>query len=224
TSNSWYARDLIQMGFPTRVTPIFSNLPVIDPKRSTHEDGDKLFRGVFFGSFQPEWDFEPVAQVLQKTNALGYDVELISVGGKGPGREKWKEFVAKYDSEFRFIDLGRQDAEVISHTIASANVGLTTNAEAFLTKSGTVATFIEHGIPVLFSRADHRDPETDAYKFFGDQILSIEAWDRAGGLPSALPQLVSPHSLSIHTLNQWKDAMPTLFSPQKGMLTNSTHL
>jgi glycosyltransferase involved in cell wall biosynthesis len=166
TTNEAYAALLRESGVSAFVLPLFGNIPVTEGNRSDWLDAEfRRFRVAydrnthwifaFFGTLHPVWEPEPLFTNLAKvTEEAQRKVIIAGIGRLGPGEARWGELSREYGGAFRFVHFGEQSPERISAFLATADFGIAASPWELAGKSGTVASMIEHGLPVIVSRDD----------------------------------------------------------------------
>jgi hypothetical protein len=166
TSNSAYQLALAQQQWPSELLPLFGNMPVLPVKtyvaRAELTDllggsaqAESLCLGVIFGTIHPQWQPEPTLEWLEAcARHLGRPVGLLALGRVG---SHGNELLARLSSEQNTISIfsaGPQTPEKISHLLQAADFGIATHPWALIGKSGSAATLLEHGLPVIVPRDD----------------------------------------------------------------------
>jgi hypothetical protein len=155
-----YAALLNELGLQAQVLPLFGNiLPA--PSRTRAELLPELEApaeawrvGLFFGAIHPEWKPEPLFSALLRT---GQKIALVQAGhAGGPGEETWRRVEKEYAGRLQLIRRGGQPAEQISALMQAADFAIATSPWQLIGKSSSVATMVEHGLPVLVTRDDYR--------------------------------------------------------------------
>jgi hypothetical protein len=131
----WLAQELILAGKP---------MPAEDIKRF-------LWFG-FFGSIHPKW---PARQILERlrmyVTAQDKRLGLLHMGILEKHRNRWKEIQNKYSGDWFIHSLGPQPEDNVSQYLHSLDFGLTSTPWDLVGKSGTIATMVEHGLPVIIN-------------------------------------------------------------------------
>lgn len=169
THTPLYAAMLQEQGFPASILPLFGNIPVImsDAENTkwlwdelaaagcpvTHENRSRFWLIGFFGTLHPEWEPEPFFSILSAAaKAAGKCVCLLAIGRLGCGEEHWSAYAQRYAREFSFISLGEQAAERISELLHAVDFGVATSPWQLISKSGTAAAMLDHGLSVIVNR------------------------------------------------------------------------
>jgi hypothetical protein len=120
--------------------------------------------GLFFGTLYPEWKPEPFMSILIAASAkASRRTCLISAGRAGGwGEATWKKMEHDYARSADFIQLGEQPARQISALMLAADFGVAASPWQLIDKSSSVATMLDHGLPVIVSRDDIQAAVTSA--------------------------------------------------------------
>ncbi|MGE0151152.1 MAG: glycosyltransferase [Reyranellaceae bacterium] len=186
TTNLLYARLLERDGYGARIVPLYGNVPVLPPPAANwcharlREAGmAPQGPGGFYcaGCFGALYDGAELASVLpmlrQAADAAGARLAILSVGELGGGEPLWRAWQEKFGGEAAFLRLGRREAGEVSAYIHSLDIGLATTSMALAGKSGSLAAFLDHGLPALMLN--------DSEKF--DLLANGAAALPAGALP-----------------------------------------
>lgn len=166
TTNPSYQFALAHSGWPADLLPLFGNMPVlpIAPAEAARVLQDILgpalppaprWLGVIFGTIHPQWRPEPTLKWLQAAGAAGgRSIGLLIVGRMGAHGTQLLKRLGAAPHGVSLLTAGPQPAERISHLLQATDFGLATHPWALIDKSGTTATLLEHGLPVLVPRDD----------------------------------------------------------------------
>jgi hypothetical protein len=165
SSNAYYISLLKGIGFTAVETPLFSAIPIIPlndkpplpeklvqsgfcDERGTHPN---RLMGLFFGALYPEWVEEPFMQIMAKAlEKTGRRPCLVSAGRiGGPGGVRWEKLEDDYAHTIDFLFLGECTPPQITALMQVADFGLSTTPWHILGKSSSVATMLDHGLPVV---------------------------------------------------------------------------
>jgi len=164
TTNSFFQRALKAHGVDADVLPLFANIPV-QPEPAgpwlaeaiRANGGPPLWRerqkywliGVFGGIF-PQWPAEPTLLSLRAiSQRAGRRLVVISAGYAGAGGRAVFERLRRQVSDVDFLAIGPRSPSEISQFINSMDFGLTSYPHYALGKSSSVATVLEHGLPLI---------------------------------------------------------------------------
>ena len=181
TSNAAYAVLLDNGGVRAEVLPIFGNIPVVPnaPLPAAFlEAGIPLelaerrqwLVGLFFGTIHPEWEPEALIEPLMRAaTSEGRRVALVSAGRLGvSGEAAWERMGRAYGNDgaqIRFIRCGELPPAEISALMQTADFGVAVSPWLLLDKSGSAAAMADHGLPVVFTRADGAPPQDGPFFF-----------------------------------------------------------
>ena len=163
-----YQHLLGKLGYPTKILPLFGNIPFTHRPRPNwlqekwpdgrwQEKGNsraKWWVFVLFGSIHPEWDADEFRiKVLEAARKPARKCLLISIGRPGGTGERVLRAMRQHESHlWRVLSLGPQPEEEISQCLLSADFGVSTVPPENIFKSGTAAAMTEHGLPIIVSR------------------------------------------------------------------------
>jgi hypothetical protein len=166
TTNEGYQLALARRGWLAEILPLFGNIPVVASSPATSAAllrelaGDALpetarYIGVIFGTIHPQWNPVPtLAWLTEVATQTGRTIVLLAVGRVGAHGNRVLARFAGSGGPLRFVGLGAQPPERISHLLHAADFGVATHPWALLEKSGTTVSLLEHGLPVLAPRDD----------------------------------------------------------------------
>lgn len=175
TTNAAYQMALARSGWLADVLPLFGNIP-IQPSDATAarleftrifgassaRDGELL--AVIFGTIHPQWQPEPTLAWLEQAAAHAERrVNLLLIGQPGAHGAKLIARLGREHGSIRLFPAGSQSSETISRLLQLADFGIATHPWALLDKSGTTATLLEHGLPVLAPRDDWHPRRGELY-------------------------------------------------------------
>jgi len=166
-----YYFHLQKFGYQPKVLPLFSNIHVVNKKQINAESG--IFRIGFFSQVK---NSQPInsflcsvgQQVIQKRMKL----EVLLVGGN-------KNKMCEFANSIRKLEICKNNvictdflpAEQLSIILQSCTLGITSVPRHALGKSGSVAAFLAHGIPVAAPNVEgHHDPTEIG--FFSENMRS----------------------------------------------------
>jgi glycosyltransferase involved in cell wall biosynthesis len=182
TSNEPYAQLLRDAGIPASVLPLFGNIPLAREQRSDwlestlklNERGEHWIFALF-GTLHPIWPPEPLFSYLtEAAEQSGKRVIIAGIGRIGPGETLWNRLTCEYGDVFRFVHLGEQPAERISEFLQAADFGIAASPWDLIGKSGTVASMIEHGLPVIVNRDDVRFSTIERTNPFSSLLIKMD--------------------------------------------------
>ena len=174
TSNGAYVGLLRRIGVPATVLPLFGNIPVLEGNGSGWFDEELKRAGLtsegeerrsfwifaFFGALHPIWPPEPLfSYIASAAKSSRKTVVVAAIGRLGPGETLWQRLNRDYGGAFRFLNLSEQPAARISEFLQAVDFGIATSPWALIGKSGSVASMLEHGLPVIVNRDDVQFPD-----------------------------------------------------------------
>jgi hypothetical protein len=213
TSNPVYVSLLKSLGIHAAPLPLFGSIPIMpmdSPPKLPPElieagipqdnpDRGNWWLGVFFGALHSEWKPEPLISILRRAaGRSGRRVCLLLTGRAGSAGEAiWENLKREYGTDLVLIKFGELPAERISALLQIADFGIAASPWQLIGKSSTVATMLDHGLPVIVTRDDFqpriapdRPPSEDPLFHQCDDLLESKL---LAGLPKrpANPRL--PH-------------------------------
>lgn len=166
TTNAAYQLAIAHHGWPAEILPLFGNMPVLPVKpyiaQAALRDlaGPGLpdaprWIGMIFGTIHPQWHPEPALEFLRAAAARARrPISLVAVGRVGAHGTRLLARLSSHARGVSIFSLGPQTPEKISHLLQASDFGIATHPWALIEKSGTTATLLEHGLPVLVPRDD----------------------------------------------------------------------
>jgi hypothetical protein len=194
TSNPTYRELLLRNGVAAAELPLPGNIRIaaIDGRlarrwvmQRAHLDDAELFLAGVFGALPPYWsDRSWVSRLARACESAGRRLVVLQIGRKTEGGEQiWSTLAAAPGVRVDFIEMGEMKEEDISLALQGIDLGIATSPWAVVGKSGAVATMLEHGLPVVVTRTEHRlrvgptpepSPHPRLYRFDG-HFLSLVA-------------------------------------------------
>lgn len=148
TQTRLYNSMLRECGYPSNLLPLYSNIPFIPTVQNPNREIELSFTLVLFGHINlggPVTEF--AFEVAEVTRRRGVKPHLVLIGRNGIGQEEWITAFTKAGISVQV--LGEKSFAEISAVLQSASVGISTTPQFLLEKSGTVAAFRLHGLPVI---------------------------------------------------------------------------
>jgi len=104
-----------------------------------------------FGTIHPDCDLEPFMETVElASRTADRRAIIVSIGAAGAvGGNNLAVAVARHAERVSLVVLGKQSAARISDFLQTVDWGLATTAWGRCGKSSTVATMLDHGLPVL---------------------------------------------------------------------------
>jgi len=151
TSNEYYKYMLKKIGYEAVLMPIFSNLPkgTLTGHPSITNRADTIV-GVFFGSFLSDDRIVEKIDQLSKTIRLQMNKKLIifQIGKKTNEIHNFLEQSNKLEN-VEASSLGFMSADAAANIMASADIGLSNYYPELIQKSGSIASMLYNGLPVI---------------------------------------------------------------------------
>ncbi|HTP40147.1 MAG TPA: hypothetical protein VMI92_11300 [Steroidobacteraceae bacterium] len=170
TNSSVYVELLRRAGIGCSRLPLPGNIPrrptsaaqaraaLLQRLGLAAEADSGLYLAGVFGSIHPEWeDHRSLEQLGTALHRQGRRLVLLQIGHAGPvGDAIWDRVALRLEPHIPCTRLGGMSPEQISTLLAGLDLGIATSPWRLIEKSGTVAAFVEHDIPVLVTRDDYR--------------------------------------------------------------------
>ena len=163
TSNQLYQLLLARISVRASILPLFSNIKVktYEPPHPDNLSGlnmsnrDNYWIFVFFGRIRGELNenylFENIVSIAEKSKKC---VTFIFLGELGKnGDEKYYLWQKDYP-KINFIKTGFQNDDSISWYLSISDFAVTNVPPELADRSGTIAAFKEHGLPIIFTREE----------------------------------------------------------------------
>jgi ribosomal protein S16 len=186
TSNVLYRGALAKYGIACEILPLFSNIAVAPPTcwalhelasiedLATNRSG-WLILGVF-GAVRQAWLIEAgpwLRDVAQMAQAKRRRVLIVGIGKISPAdKRRFEELSLNCSDCAKFKHLGAHNSENVSSFLQAIDAGISTEEKSHMGKSGAVAAFNEHGLPVLLVRTDDQPDRKQAR---GESLQAVEA-------------------------------------------------
>jgi len=147
TQTKLYQVQLKEMGVTSNFLPLFSNIPVLAVQHTKENDLGAIIL-VVFGTIHPDSLFHEFArEAVSFSKANKVEIELRIIGRSGNQLEAWIS-ICQLEG-LKYILLGEQPPELISKELSNSTIGISTSDILRIEKSGTVAAFLAHGLPVI---------------------------------------------------------------------------
>jgi len=169
TSNASYAWLLEDIAPDTELLPLFGNIPVAEEPDWAWIESECRAAGVpldgetrqatwifaMFGTFHEIWPEEPLfSKILEAAEGINKKVVVATIGRLGAGETHWEDLCGRYAGRIQFLNLGEQCPKRISAFLRAADFGIASMPWQLVEKSGTTASMLEHGLPVIVNRDD----------------------------------------------------------------------
>lgn len=206
SSNPVYRAMLADGGVEAEVLALPGNMPVATEADRAEArgwlaarcaGGEGVARAAVFGALHAEWDgAEALRGWAEFEAARGRAAVLLALGRGGPaGAERLAALEAAVP-QVRIVRAGEMSAGLLAGLLAECDLGLATSPWALIGKSGSVAAFLEAGLPVVVTRNEWRrrrgetpEPEAHAllFKWTGAEAAEWGRW--LGARRGAEPRL-----------------------------------
>ncbi|WP_417886306.1 hypothetical protein [Zunongwangia sp.] len=154
TSNNTFHKLLKFYGISNEVLPLFSNIPFTEnaallfknelKNRNTEITKNQL-KIVLFGRIPFRWKISSFAKWLGSTKTT-----IFTVGRSDQQQAVYfKKQITTINSSICVEILGEQTSDIISGILQYADVGLALTPAEIMEKSGVVAAYKEHGLPII---------------------------------------------------------------------------
>lgn len=154
TSTSHNLRLLHNAGLPTRLLPLFGNIPTPKGSKSTWKpiagsDCQRL-RGLYFGAAPNPDRIQPIIEGLSEViSKSDVELELNLAGSLGVYRELFTRSLEKIETDrITISQTGFIREEELGRLMSECHFGMSRSTAEHLGKSGSLISMIEHGLPV----------------------------------------------------------------------------
>ncbi len=115
----------------------------------------RLLIGVF-GSIHAEWEQQAWLEKLERAcSEQGRRITFFQLGRAGEaGIALFRKLRQSFGDHIEFVELGELAADTLSQALQGLDLGIATGTWPLAGKSSTVATLLEHGVPVAVTRND----------------------------------------------------------------------
>lgn len=145
THTNTYQAVLSDLGIQISILPLFSNIPRISvlPVKNASLLTCVLFGGIHGGA--PVHSF--MKDLLIYSMSIDRKLNFIFVGRNGNEAKEWIDVLDELKIEYQ--NIGECIPEEISEYISKSDLGISTTPYYLAEKSGTVAAFLDHQLPVI---------------------------------------------------------------------------
>ncbi len=155
THSRVYQAALLKNGITSQQLPLFSNIDPI-PDHSPHDRPSGALTFALFASIRKSSAQESFLKELETYNLeKGHTSRILFLGRNGALKEQWKQAINEKQT-ITYEDLGTLEAEAISRHLSKADIALSFTPLLLTEKSGTVACYWAHDLPVLSLADDWR--------------------------------------------------------------------
>ena len=163
-----FSSNINKMGFQCYELPLFSNIEFI--KKTSYENVNRIFRMTFFSQIELNQTITNfINNFCSELSVRGLRCEIFLIGGNSDKMKMAVNFFKSFCPEVdKVIYTGFLNEESLSIMLQSTDLGITPMPIHALGKSGSVAAFLSHGIPVAIPRSFHKyeKRETNLKKSF----------------------------------------------------------
>jgi hypothetical protein len=185
TSNVLFYNTLNKFGVRSGILPIFSNISRASPTGWALRELSRVLNIasnrsewlilVVFGSMHESWLSEAgpwFRLAAERARGKGKSLLVVGVGKIGPAdKVRFSRLVAELAGQAECIHLGAQSAKNISDLLQIADAGVATVERSIVGKSGSVAAYREHGLPVLVARTDD---QIDRQRARAESLVAVD--------------------------------------------------
>ena len=163
TSIPAFAACLQRYSIKATVLPLFGNIPVVNEGQITTLDqllphdanAAPQLIVAWFGTVPIEWNAgELLIRLSAAAKSHGRRLVILSLGRTGAHGHKLTEWLNTKPDLGLHLPIGECSEAKLSSLLKSIDIGLSGVPLALVGKSGAIAAFHEHGIPVLCTRND----------------------------------------------------------------------
>jgi hypothetical protein len=146
TQSSLNKRQIEKFGNSVEILPLFGNVPV---KFKKHEViSRKSLSLVLFGTIHPKTPIkEFICEIKSISNVYEKKIVITFIGRNGVELKLWENICKQNDIDT--IALGELQPEEISWQLSKSDIGISTTPYPQTEKSGVVATYRDHGLPII---------------------------------------------------------------------------
>lgn len=196
----YYQYKLKKLGFSALPLTLFSNIKFFT--RTVQINEDQIFRFAFFSQVGvSEQIFSFINRLVEEASVRGFSCELVFIGGIPKEVEPLlKIYGDKCPLLNKIRYTGFLDEISVSEIISRVDLGVTPVPRHALGKSGSVAAFLLHGVPVAAPVFSDAISETDIGFFKKtsiDSILLHPEWEKLMHAKKAVTLVKSEIDISI---------------------------
>jgi hypothetical protein len=161
-SNSLYSKMLINANISNSILPLFGNIPVqpvgVDPYAelittlATGGERSEWVVSALFGTIHQSSKLVPAVQWLNSlAQSQGKQLLVVSLGNCSSAISSFDMLAAHFPPHGHptFFAKGPLPADELSQWLRTADCALSTTPLNIIGKSGSVAAFLDHGVPVI---------------------------------------------------------------------------
>jgi hypothetical protein len=169
----FYQKALEKFGFNVRFLPLFSNITMVNSKKADSES--EVLRIGFFSQVEYSESIDLfLRSLLEKAAREKIRYEVLIIGGESNKIKSFCEATKKVEllrGKMKFVGLLSPDD--VSKALQSCHLGITPVPRHGLGKSGSVAAFLAHGVPVAAPNIHFKHDVAEIGFFYEGLRLSI---------------------------------------------------
>jgi hypothetical protein len=181
---------LSKLGFHSSVIPVFSNIPFVKVSETEksirfettfpelkHIQFNTLVIGMF-GIIHPNWNVQKsISQAIKLSHTYNKKLAFLFIGNvANEAIESIKnELVGQ---EVYFFSTGLIEAESVSQYLSLCNYAFSSNTSIMMGKSGTVAAFLQHGVPVVIDPEFGNVSGFEVKTYHSSLIIELNKWEQ----------------------------------------------
>lgn len=149
TSTDVYQNNLSKINVNSLILELFGNIPIVNNHKKI--EVKNLIKFIHFGSLHPEANevvFLNRLSIFFKSKSIAFQINFV--GNTGSKIEDWINTANRLGIKINVLGV-KSDIE-ISRILLESDYGVTTNPIKLITKSGSAASMIEHGLSILSAR------------------------------------------------------------------------
>ncbi|RKS13302.1 glycosyltransferase [Flavobacterium sp. 120] len=153
TSTDVYQNNLSKINVDSLLLELFGNIPIVNNYKKI--EVKKFIKFIHFGSLHPEANevvFLNKLSIFFKSKSISFQINFV--GNTGSKIENWINTANSLGIITNVLGM-KSDVE-ISKILLESDYGVTTNPIEFITKSGSAASMVEHGLSILSAREDQK--------------------------------------------------------------------
>ena len=189
--------------------PLFSNISPVTAKMVRHQSEEVTgeFRVVLFSQIKPRPAIGTELAAIERWLATtGRSGTVTLVGGGDNKRKQFVDSISHQLDRLRIIDKGFCSAEEVSTTLLNSDLALTPVPRHLIGKSGTVASFLAHQLPILapFIQEDGPGFLDAAYEETVITKFEVNAYQKARSVAAQIkPEQLSAESVVENMLRSF---------------------
>ncbi len=157
--------------YHVEILPLFGNIPLSNQNSTLLLPLNNSFKVVHFGTFsEDEIGFKrQIGKVILLAKYIDKEIDFIVCGNGGVYKDSRIKLLSKEYSSINVIDYDILSVAEISQLFCECDLGISRANYAYVGKSGTTQSMVEHGLPVLLrDSVKHNQKVENFYCFFDD--------------------------------------------------------